>query len=53
MVEQQKVDIAEETTAAKGIKKEAKEQLQQQPSKSKEMGLQDNAAGVETKDLNE
>ena len=55
MVEQQKVDIAEESTiTATGIKKETKEQpQQQQPSKSEVIQQQDNAAGVETKDLNE
>jgi hypothetical protein len=53
MVEQQKIDIAEEsTTATTGIKKETKEQ-QQQSSKSEEIPEQDNAAGVETKDLSE
>jgi hypothetical protein len=51
MVEQQKIDIEEEsTTTATGIKKETKEQRQQEPSKSEETQQQDNAAGAETKD---
>lgn len=54
MVEQQKIDIEEETTAksslTRGIKKETKHE--QQPSKSGEMEEQDNAAGAETQDLN-
>jgi hypothetical protein len=54
MVEQQKIDIEEESiTTATGIKKETKEQRQQEPSKSEETQQQDNAAGAETKDLNE
>jgi hypothetical protein len=54
MVEQQKIDIEEEsTTRATGIKKETKEQRQQQPSRAEEIQQQDNATGVETKDLNE
>jgi hypothetical protein len=55
LVEQQKIDIEEETTAKssliRGIKKETKDE-QQQPSKSGEMDEQDNAAGAETEDLN-
>ena len=53
MVEQQKIDIEEEnTTTATSIKKGTKqEQQQQQPSMSEETHQQDNAAGVETKDL--
>ena len=51
MVEQQKIDIEEEsTTTATGIKKETKEQ-KQQLSTSEVTQQQDNAAGVETKDL--
>jgi hypothetical protein len=54
LVEQQKIDIEEETTATssltRGIKKETKHQ--QQPSKSEDMQEQDNAAGAETEDLN-
>jgi hypothetical protein len=54
MVEQQKIDIEEEsTTTATGIKKETKEQRQQGLPKAEETKKQDNAAGVETKDLNE
>jgi hypothetical protein len=54
MVEQQKIDIEEaSTTTATGIKKETKEQRQQQPSRAEETQQQDNATGVETKDLNE
>ena len=54
MVEQQKIDIEEEsTTTATGVKKETKEQPLQQPSTSEKTEQQDNAAGVETKDLNE
>jgi len=54
LVEQQKIDIEEETATTssltRGIKKETKHQ--QQPSKSGEMQEQDNAAGAETEDLN-
>jgi hypothetical protein len=54
LVEQQKIDIEEETTAksslTRGIKKETKHE--QRPSKSGEMEEQDNAAGAETEDLN-
>lgn len=54
MVEQQKIDIEEETTATssltRGIKRESKHQ--KQPSKSEDMEEQDNAAGAETEDLN-
>ena len=54
MVEQQKIDIEEEsTTTATGIKKETKEQRQQELSRAEETQQQDNAAGVETKDLND
>ena len=52
MVEQQKVDVAEEsTTTATGIKKETKEQRPEDLSRAEETQQQDNAAGVETKDL--
>jgi hypothetical protein len=54
LVEQQKIDIEEETTATlslrRGLKKETKHE-QQQPSKSGEVEEQDNAAGAETQDL--
>jgi hypothetical protein len=54
MVEQQKIDIEEEsTTTATGIKRETKEQRQQELSRAEEIQQQDNAAGVETKDLND
>ena len=52
MVEQQKIDIEEEsTTTATGIKKVTKEEQKQQPPTSEGTHQQDNAVGVETKDL--